>query len=102
MSDESINCRECGDETNHAPEDFPPETDGLCPSCSIKGWDDGTLPKPSSEAMKRYIADAMMCRLMNSLFDNNTSVEIHVMDEPGNPDFVHLGGNAFLVRQCLN
>jgi len=85
MSDqnETIQCRNCGDKTNHCPPGFPPEFDGYCPKCAVDGIEAGKLPMPSAAAILDYIATAIANRIMNG--DAGVQVHVVTIGENGSP-----------------
>jgi hypothetical protein len=102
MSEDTVQCRKCGEETNHCPPDFPPECDGICPHCAVDGWQDGSLPKPTLQVMKDYLAHALTVKL-NELMNTESVIELGIVQgAPAGPAITELAPGTFLIRKCMN
>ena len=101
---EHINCRRCGDTTNHAPPDFPAEVDGLCPSCAVDLIEAEDIPMPSNEAMLNYLLLSVSRHLGEAL---GAHVEIVIADDEQCGTMTPVGPpngkiQQFVTKQCLN
>lgn len=93
--DEQINCKKCGDDTNHCPPEFPPEWDGFCPDCAMQEALDGRIPKCSIDAL----AQQVMGRLGDALGVTIIAIPMGGDDEIIHEDDKHI---TFAHRICLN
>ena len=95
-----ILCRRCADETNHVPDDLPPEWDGYCPRCALElAYMEKTLPKADVRAVL-----PQLMRQVESMLSEKLGVTVGIVPVSDHMDVAipDESGVTVITRQCMN